>query len=158
MPIYSFFVVGLCLSIIAIVYVIAKVMNYDIQDACAMILASAFMNNGNYGTPVVLLIFGAAGLDIAVILMVLQQLAMSTIGVFFRRARKLAKRWDENGLATCCADAGRLWGATWDSTAIGPFSGSCKRDDMRKTRWRRCDSDDYDCTWDATRGYFVPPN
>ncbi|KGL38775.1 hypothetical protein BMT55_07235 [Listeria newyorkensis] len=77
------FVVGLCLSIIVIIYVIAKVMNYDIQDACAMILASAFMNNGNYGTPVVLLIFGAAGLDIAVILMVLQQLAMSTIGVFF---------------------------------------------------------------------------
>lgn len=46
-------------------------------------MASAFMNNGNYGTPVVLLVFGAVGLDIAVVLMVLQQLAMSTIGIYF---------------------------------------------------------------------------
>ncbi len=37
-----------------------------------MILSSAFMNNGNYGTPVVLLVFGTAGLDTAVVLMVPQ--------------------------------------------------------------------------------------
>lgn len=48
-----------------------------------MILASAFMNNGNYGTPVIFLLFGAIGLDYAIILMVGQQLVMCTIGIYF---------------------------------------------------------------------------
>ncbi|MBC8838244.1 AEC family transporter, partial [Escherichia coli] len=47
-------------------------------------------------TPVVLLVFGAVGLDIAVVLMVLQQLAMSTIGIYF--AAKGSK--DANGMKT----------------------------------------------------------
>ena len=47
-----------------------------------MILASAFMNSGNYGIPVVLMLFGEAGVDYAIVLMVNQSLLVSTIGIY----------------------------------------------------------------------------
>jgi predicted permease len=79
----SIFVVLLCYGLIGLVYIISYFYRYDNQEKCGVVLASAFMNNGNYGTPVVFLIFGTKGLDIAVILMVLQQLIMSTIGLYY---------------------------------------------------------------------------
>ncbi|HAB7915886.1 TPA_asm: AEC family transporter [Listeria monocytogenes] len=92
----AIYIFALCLSLILLVSLISFLLDYNLQDRCALILASAFMNNGNYGTPVVLLVFGAVGLDIAVVLMVLQQLAMSTIGIYF--AAKGSK--DANGMKT----------------------------------------------------------
>lgn len=53
------------------------------QDFNALVLSSAFMNNGNYGTPIVLFAFGTKGFEIAIMLMVIQQLIMSTAGIFF---------------------------------------------------------------------------
>ncbi|MGK9265111.1 AEC family transporter [Bacillus inaquosorum] len=79
----SIFALGLCLVLILFVYFLSFFHKYPNQDRCAIILSSAFMNNGNYGTPVVLLVFGTAGLDTAVVLMVLQQLIMSTIGMYY---------------------------------------------------------------------------
>ncbi|EFS03886.1 malonate efflux carrier [Listeria seeligeri FSL S4-171] len=92
----AIYIFALCLSLILLVSLISFLLSYNLQDRCALILASAFMNNGNYGTPVVLLVFGAVGLDIAVVLMVLQQLAMSTIGIYF--AAKGSK--DSGGMKT----------------------------------------------------------
>ncbi|EAC2745856.1 AEC family transporter [Listeria monocytogenes] len=92
----AIYIFALCLSLILLVSLISFLLGYNLQDRCALILASAFMNNGNYGTPVVLLVFGVVGLDIAVVLMVLQQLAMSTIGIYF--AAKGSK--DANGMKT----------------------------------------------------------
>ncbi|HAO6685613.1 TPA: AEC family transporter [Listeria monocytogenes] len=92
----AIYIFALCLSLILLVSLISFLLGYNLQDRCALILASTFMNNGNYGTPVVLLVFGAVGLDIAVVLMVLQQLAMSTIGIYF--AAKGSK--DANGMKT----------------------------------------------------------
>lgn len=92
----AIYIFALCLSLILLVSLISFLLGYNLQDRCALILVSAFMNNGNYGTPVVLLVFGAVGLDIAVVLMVLQQLAMSTIGIYF--AAKGSK--DANGMKT----------------------------------------------------------
>ncbi|EAC9955487.1 hypothetical protein AFZ15_01410 [Listeria monocytogenes] len=92
----AIYIFALCLSLILLVSLISFLLGYNLQDRCALILASAFMSNGNYGTPVVLLVFGAVGLDIAVVLMVLQQLAMSTIGIYF--AAKGSK--DANGMKT----------------------------------------------------------
>ncbi|EAD3328472.1 AEC family transporter [Listeria monocytogenes] len=92
----AIYIFALCLSLILLVSLISFLLGYNLQDRCALILASAFMNNGNYGTPVVLLVFGAVGLDIAVVLMVSQQLAMSTIGIYF--AAKGSK--DANGMKT----------------------------------------------------------
>ncbi|WP_110112334.1 AEC family transporter [Bacillus sp. CGMCC 1.16541] len=77
------FLLVLCFTIIGIVYLIGFIKKYPTNELCGMILASAFMNNGNYGTPVVLLVFGAMGLDIAIVLMVLQQLIMCTVGVYY---------------------------------------------------------------------------
>lgn len=73
----------LCASLIAIVSLVAKVFNYTRSERCGTVLAAAFMNNGNYGTPVVLFAFGSAGLHYAVVLMVLQTFLMSTVGLFY---------------------------------------------------------------------------
>ncbi|QIQ22243.1 AEC family transporter [Zophobihabitans entericus] len=80
---YVFYVLLLCVILASIVTLWAYLMKYNLKERCALVLASCFMNNGNYGTPVILVFFGAIGFDVAVILMVLQQFIMSTIGVYF---------------------------------------------------------------------------
>ncbi|MGE7217205.1 AEC family transporter [Priestia koreensis] len=80
MTLYTF---GLCFALILIVYVIGYVRGYNKVETCGMILASVFMNNGNYGTPVVLMLFGAVGLHYAIVLMVIQQMVMCTVGVYY---------------------------------------------------------------------------
>ena len=77
--IYAF---SLCLLLILIVCCLSFIKKYDVKETCALILGSVFMNNGNYGTPVALLLFGSVGFDYAVILMVIQSIIMSTIGVY----------------------------------------------------------------------------
>ncbi len=79
----ALYTVVLCFAAIALVYAIAKWRGYATQEICALILSSAFMNSGNYGVPVVLLAFGAAGLDVAVVLMVMQSLIMNTVGIYY---------------------------------------------------------------------------
>ncbi len=78
--IYTF---GLCICLIGIVYLWSYLKGYSMNETCGMILASAFMNNGNYGTPLALFVFGTTGLHYAVILMVVQQLVMCTVGVYY---------------------------------------------------------------------------
>ncbi|WP_028391333.1 AEC family transporter [Bacillus cihuensis] len=78
-----FYTVSLCLVLILLVYFVAFFRKYSIRETCAMILASSFMNSGNYGTPVVFLLFGATGLKYAIVLMVIQQMVMCTIGVYY---------------------------------------------------------------------------
>lgn len=83
---YVYFILytfGLCFLLISVVFILSWINRYTNSQTCGMILASAFMNNGNYGTPVVLLLFGATGLESAIILMVIQQLVMCTIGVYY---------------------------------------------------------------------------
>lgn len=80
LTIYTF---ALCFLLILVVYLLAYVQKYSMKETCGLILASSFMNNGNYGTPVVLLLFGAAGLDAAIVLMVIQQIVMCTVGVYY---------------------------------------------------------------------------
>ena len=77
------FVLFLCFSLILMIYIIGWINKYQTNETCGMILASAFMNNGNFGTPVVLFLFGMDVLDIAIALMVLQSLLTSTVGVYF---------------------------------------------------------------------------
>lgn len=78
-------VTSLILSFILlfIVWMTAKIMKATRPQLSAMILGGVFMNSGNYGAPVVLFAFGAAGFDYAVIMMVFQSLLMNTIGIFF---------------------------------------------------------------------------
>ena len=69
--------------LLAIVWITARSMNATRPQLSAMILGGVFMNSGNYGAPVVLFAFGAAGFDYAVVMMVFQSLLMNTIGIFF---------------------------------------------------------------------------
>ncbi|GGM41742.1 membrane protein [Paraliobacillus quinghaiensis] len=78
----SIYLLALCVASIAMCYLIAFINKWDKKNRSGFILASSFMNNGNYGTPLVLLVFGETGFYYAVILMVLQQLIMSTIGIY----------------------------------------------------------------------------
>jgi predicted permease len=79
----AIFALGLCYGTIAVVYGISYFKKYTKNESSSLILSSAFMNNGNYGTPVALFAFGAAGFDIAIVLMVIQSLVMSTIGIYY---------------------------------------------------------------------------
>ncbi|MGM7723248.1 AEC family transporter [Metabacillus sp. Hm71] len=79
----TLYTVGLAFSIIIVIYVISYIRGYSLKKTCGMILASAFMNNGNYGTPLIFFAFGEAGLHYAVILMVIQQLLMCTVGIYY---------------------------------------------------------------------------
>ncbi|MCD7035843.1 AEC family transporter [Metabacillus sp. GX 13764] len=80
---FAIFLILLCGVLILLNYVIGFMRGWDSSSICSSILSSAFMNNGNYGTPVVLFVFGKAGLNFAVILMVIQQLIMCTIGLYY---------------------------------------------------------------------------
>ncbi|PQD95335.1 hypothetical protein CYL18_08575 [Pradoshia eiseniae] len=79
----TIFALGLCAALILLVYFISYIRGYSTREKCGLILGSVFMNNGNYGTPVALLLFGAAGFDYAVILMVIQTIVMATVGIYF---------------------------------------------------------------------------
>lgn len=79
----TLFALTLCIALILIIYLISYIRGYSIKEKCGLILGSVFMNNGNYGTPVALLLFGAAGFDYAVILMVIQTIVMATVGIYF---------------------------------------------------------------------------
>ena len=81
--IMTLYTVGLAFCIIVFIYFIAVIRGYSLKRTFSMILASAFMNNGNYGTPLIFFAFGEAGLHYAVIIMVIQQLLMCTVGVYY---------------------------------------------------------------------------
>lgn len=77
------YALALCTILILMVYLISYIRGYSIKEKCGLILGSVFMNNGNYGTPVALLLFGAAGFDYAIVLMVIQTIVMATVGIYF---------------------------------------------------------------------------
>jgi malate permease and related proteins len=79
----SIYAVGICFSLIAVIYLLSYIRKFSVQDTCGLILSSVFMNTGNYGTPVALLAFGKTGLNIAIILLVIVQLIMSTVGIYY---------------------------------------------------------------------------
>ncbi|MFD1068080.1 AEC family transporter [Oceanobacillus locisalsi] len=80
---FVIFILGLCFCSILIITLFTKILRYSEAERCGLILSSAFMNNGNYGTPLVLFLFGEEGMKVAIVLMVLQQLLMSTVGVYY---------------------------------------------------------------------------
>ncbi len=79
----SIYMLGLCFALIGLVSILSKIYGYTESERCGLVLSSAFMNNGNYGTPLVLFLFGTLGMETAIVLMVLQQLLMSTLGVYY---------------------------------------------------------------------------
>ncbi len=82
----------LTVLLIFIVKVISRLRKYDISTESALILSTAFMNNGNYGAPVILFAFGEEGFRYAVAIIVMHTVAMSTIGLYYAARGKYDTR------------------------------------------------------------------
>ncbi|MGK5506618.1 AEC family transporter [Brevibacillus formosus] len=82
-----FYIVVISLLLLAALVVItqltARMFKYDKQQESALMLATAFMNSGNYGTPIILFAFGEAGFTYAVQIMVFHAIMMGVFGVYF---------------------------------------------------------------------------
>lgn len=74
---------ALTISIILIVMLIARFRKYDSTKTSALIASTAFMNNGNYGAPLMLFAYGEVGFQYAVAIMILHTIVMSTLGLYY---------------------------------------------------------------------------
>jgi len=62
---------------------VAYLKNYNSSQTSALILSSAFMNNGNFGAPVILFAYGQVAFQYSIAIMILHTILMSTIGLYF---------------------------------------------------------------------------
>jgi predicted permease len=77
------YVLLLSLIIIWLMKGIAFFKKYSPSVTSALILSTAFMNNGNFGAPVMLLAYGEKGFQYAVIILTLHTVIISTFGVYY---------------------------------------------------------------------------
>ncbi|HEX7064205.1 MAG TPA: AEC family transporter [Bacillales bacterium] len=77
------FALILLFALITIVKLTAKIKKYPQSTESGLILSTAFMNSGNYGSPVVLFAFGQAGFAYAIMFFVLQAIIMNFFGVYY---------------------------------------------------------------------------
>lgn len=77
------YTVLLSVAIIILVYMLAKAKKYDSSVTSALILATAFMNNGNMGIPIILFAFGEEALGYAISITVFHLIMMSTLGIYY---------------------------------------------------------------------------
>lgn len=80
---------------------------YSPSITSALILSTAFMNNGNFGAPVVLFAFGDQGFQYAVIIMTLHGVVMSTFGIYYAAKGKL----DIKGALLSILKMPMIWGS-----------------------------------------------
>lgn len=77
------YVVLLSVIIIWLMKGIGIFRKYTPSVTSSLILATAFMNNGNFGAPVVLFAYGDKGFQYAVIILTLHTMIISTFGVYY---------------------------------------------------------------------------
>ena len=68
---------------VALNKILAKVFKWERNTESASILASGFMNSGNYGLPVVLFSVGQAAVPYAIFIMVVQSLQNNFFGIYY---------------------------------------------------------------------------
>lgn len=78
--IYSVLLTTLLILLIKIVAFLKGSTN---AETSSLILSSAFMNNGNYGAPVILFAYGQTAFQYAIAIMILHTVLMSTIGLYY---------------------------------------------------------------------------
>jgi predicted permease len=76
-----FAVVG-TLLVLALSWVVARLLRLNRSTESAFVLSCSFVNSGNYGLPLVLFAFGQAGLERALIYFVTGAFMMNTVAVF----------------------------------------------------------------------------
>ncbi|PTX64969.1 hypothetical protein C8P63_101191 [Melghirimyces profundicolus] len=74
--------VTLSFLLIGVVKLAAKFAGWSASEESGLILASAFMNNGNMGVPVILFAFSQEAFDYAVMIMVIHTFLMGTVGIY----------------------------------------------------------------------------
>jgi|SRR5690625_339946 len=81
-----FTIISFSLLLFVILVIINKLVSlifrWKQEDESAFLLSTAFMNAGNYGSPVILFAFGEGAFAYAVILMAMQSFLMNLFGVF----------------------------------------------------------------------------
>jgi len=70
-------------ALIVLTQLTARLFRYDKSQESALMLSTAFMNSGNYGTPIILFAYGEAGFTYAVQIMVFHSIIMGVFGVYF---------------------------------------------------------------------------
>lgn len=73
----------LLFALITIVKITSKIKKYPQSTESGLILSTAFMNSGNYGSPVILFALGKAGFSLAIAVFVLQSITMNSLGVYY---------------------------------------------------------------------------
>ncbi|MCF6092829.1 AEC family transporter [Microaerobacter geothermalis] len=76
---------GILLSyvIIWVVKLVSRLNKYSASEESGLILSTAFMNNGNYGAPIILFAFGDKAFSYAIAIMVFHTIIMSTTGIYY---------------------------------------------------------------------------
>lgn len=77
------FALVLLAALIILNKIYAKIRNYDSSLESGLILATCFMNSGNYGAPIILFAYGQAGFAYSVSFMVLQSIIMNFFGIYY---------------------------------------------------------------------------
>ncbi|PSL48541.1 hypothetical protein B0H94_104142 [Salsuginibacillus halophilus] len=77
------FSVLLLAALIIVNKVFVKLTRASSDDESGYILATAFMNSGNYGAPIILFAYGDTGFAYAVTFMVLQSVIMNLFGIYY---------------------------------------------------------------------------
>lgn len=85
------FTIFLTLGIYLVSFLSGKVLHLDKAEQNGLHLATIFFNAGNYGIPVALFAFGTAGMEREIIMLVFQNLLVSTLGIYL--ATKSHQNW-----------------------------------------------------------------
>ncbi|MGI8384943.1 AEC family transporter [Robertmurraya sp. P23] len=83
-----FIVVLLMVITIIIAKIVARFRRIDTDTESAYILSTVFMNAGNYGTPIVLFVFGNEAFNIAISFYVIQLILFNTVGIYYASRSK----------------------------------------------------------------------
>jgi hypothetical protein len=101
------YVVLLSVIIIWLMKGIGFIRKYSPSVTSSLILATAFMNNGNFGAPVVLFAYGDKGFQYAVIILTLHTMIITTIGVYYAAKGKM----DVKGSLLSILKMPMIWGS-----------------------------------------------
>lgn len=101
------YVILLSVLIIWLIKGIGFIKRYDSKMISALILSTAFMNNGNFGAPVILFAFGEKGFQYAVVILTMHTVMISTFGIYYAAKGKM----DIKGSLLSVIKIPMIWGS-----------------------------------------------